>query len=101
MQFDDYKKAGFIMLPTGERNESAAFQTLVYTLCLVFVGWMPFIFQISGLASAIVMTVTAIYFSYRSYQLYRQQSIEAARGVMFGSFIYLPVVMIAMVLDKF
>jgi len=97
---DDYKKAGFIMLPTGGRNESAAFQTLVYTLSLVAVGLMPFLFQMTGWVSAIIITATALFFSYRSYMLYKEQSIEAARKVMFGSFIYLPVVMIAMVLDK-
>ncbi len=97
---DDYKRAGFIMLPTGERNKSAAFQTFIYTLSLLPVGLMPFIFHMSGWISAIVITLAALYFSYRSYQLYREQSIEAARSVMFGSFIYLPIVMIAMVLDK-
>ncbi len=97
---DDYKKAGFIMLPTGERNKSAAFQTFVYTLCLLAVGLMPYLFHMTGWLSAIVICITALYFSYRSYQLYRLQSIEAARSVMFGSFIYLPIVMIAMVLDK-
>lgn len=97
---DDYKKAGFIMLPTGERNKRAAFQTLIYTLSLVLVGLMPFMFRMTGWISAIVIAATAIYFSYHSYRLYREQSIEAARRVMFGSFIYLPVVMIAMVLDK-
>ena len=53
---DDYKKAGFIMLPTGERNKSAAFQTLVYTLSLVIVGLMPFVFHITGWVSAIIIT---------------------------------------------
>lgn len=97
---DDYKRAGFNMLPTGERNKSAAFQTFIYTLSLIPVGLMPFLFQMSGWVSAVVITLAALYFSYRSYRLYREQSIEAARSVMFGSFIYLPIVMIAMVLDK-
>ena len=97
---DDYKKAGFIMLPTGGRNKSAAFQTLVYTLSLIPVGLMPFVFNMSGWVSAVIIGATAVYFSYRSFQLYREQSIESARRVMFASFIYLPVVMIAMVLDK-
>lgn len=97
---DDYKKAGFNLLPTGKRDKGSAMQALLYTICLVPVGLMPFIFHLSGWISMIVITSISIYFLFRAYQLYKECSIEAARSLMYASFLYLPIVLIAMVIDK-
>ena len=97
---EDYKKAGFNLLPTGKRDKGSAMQALLYTICLVPVGLMPFIFHLSGWISMIVITSISIYFLFRAYQLYKECSIEAARSLMYASFLYLPIVLIAMVIDK-
>ena len=97
---DDYKKAGFNLLPTGKRDKGSAMQALLYTICLVPVGLMPFIFHLSGWISMIVITSISIYFLFRAYQLYKECSVEAARSLMYASFLYLPIVLIAMVIDK-
>jgi len=98
---DDYKKAGFEMLPSkGGRDRKTALQTVVYTFSLVIAGLMPYFFQMTGIVSAVIITVTALYFLYLSIRLLRTCSIKSAQQLMFGSFIYLPVVMIAMVCDK-
>jgi protoheme IX farnesyltransferase len=98
---DDYKKAGFEMLPSkGGRDKKTAFQTVVYTFSLIPVGLMPYFFHMTGLISAIIITITAIYFLILSLRLLQTCSIKSAQQLMFGSFIYLPVVMIAMVCDK-
>jgi protoheme IX farnesyltransferase len=45
---DDYKKAGFYLLPSrGGRDKGSAFQILIYTLCLMPVSLMPIVFNIS------------------------------------------------------
>ena len=98
---DEYKKAGFKMLPsTGGKDKATAFQVIVYTVSLIPVGLMPYLFNISGLLSAIIITIAGLIFTSYSIKLYHSCSDKAARQVMFSSIIYLPVVMIALVLDK-
>ncbi|HET6228088.1 MAG TPA: heme o synthase [Bacteroidia bacterium] len=98
---EDYKKAGFRMLPSlGGRDKSSAFQILVYTLFLLPISLLPVLFNISGTFSAIVIAVCGVFFSYQAYNLYKHCTIEAARKLMFGSFIYLPVVQLAVMIGK-
>lgn len=98
---EDYRKAGFRMLPSAAgRDKSSAFQILVYTLFLLPISLMPVLFQMSGIVSAIIITFSGFYFTYQAYVLYKECSIEAARKLMFGSFIYLPVVQLAVMIGK-
>lgn len=93
---EDYKKAGFRMLPSlGGRDKSSAFQILVYTLFLLPISLLPVLFGMSGSISAVIIAISGIYFAYQAYNLYKDLSIESARKLMFGSFIYLPIVQLA------
>ena len=38
---DDYKKAGFKMLPTGKKDKSTAFQIVFYTIWTILVSLIP------------------------------------------------------------
>jgi protoheme IX farnesyltransferase len=98
---DDYKKAGFQMLPSlGGRDKSSAFQVLVYTLFLMPFSLLPVVFGMSGTLSAIIICISGLAFTYLSYKLYRDCTVEAARTLMFGSFIYLPIVQLAVLLGR-
>lgn len=98
---EDYKKGGFNLLPSqGGKDKATAFQIIVYTASLIPVGLMPFVFHISGIISAVIVSLAGIGFVWYAVRLYRSCSDKAALQVMFGSIIYLPVVMIALVLDK-
>lgn len=98
---EDYKKAGFQMLPSlGGRDKSSGFQILLYTLFLLPVSILPVLFGMSGIISAIIITLSGIFFAYQAYKLYRDCTVEAARKLMFGSFIYLPVVQLAVMIGK-
>ena len=97
---DDYKKAGFNLLPTGKRDKGSAMQTVLYTISLIPVAVMPWVFGISGWLSLVLMLAVTFYFLFQAVQLYRDCTIESARKLMYGSFFYLPVVQIAMVIDK-
>ena len=92
---DDYKKAGFKMLPSGQRDTASAFQVLVYTLFLIPIGILPWFFQLSGIGSAAIILVGGIFFTWQAYRLYTTCSIKAAQQLMFGGFIYLPIVQLA------
>jgi protoheme IX farnesyltransferase len=98
---DDYKKAGFKMLPSpGGRDKGSAFQVLIYTLFLYPISLLPVMFHYSGTASAFVISACSLYFLYQAYQLYKECTIEAARRLMFGSFLYLPLVQLAVMIGK-
>ena len=98
---DDYKKAGFDLLPSrGGRDKASAFQTFVYAFSLIPLGVMPFIFNITGWVALVVMTIAGFIFTWQAWRLYKDCSMTAARRLMFGSFIYLPVVQIILLIDK-
>lgn len=98
---DDYLKAGFRMLPGPQgRDRSSAFQTMVYTLGLIPMAFLPLAFQLTGWLTAILLAACAVYFSMQAVRLYRTLEIKDAQKLMFGSFIYLPVVQLIWMIDK-
>jgi len=98
----DYKKAGFKMLPSPEgRVKASAFQILVYTIGLVPVSLLPTYFGFTGNFSAGVAVVCGAVFVFQAIKLYQSLSADDAKRLMFGSFIYLPVVQLAYLIDRF
>jgi protoheme IX farnesyltransferase len=98
---DDYRKAGFELLPSkGGRNQASAFQAFVYAFSLLPVGILPFMFKVSGLLSLVVITFAGLLFTMQAWRLFKRCDIASARQLMFGSFVYLPVVQIILVIDK-
>ena len=98
---DDYKRAGFKLLPSGGgKDMRTAVQIMTYTLFLIPLGLLPLKLGITGVDSAIVATVCGVLFLGQTFSLMIQGSRRAALRIMFSSFIYLPVVQIAYLLDK-
>ncbi len=98
---EDYQRAGYRLLPSFEgKGKKSALQMVWYTFVLVPMGFLPFLAGITGLISGIVAAATALVFLYFSVKLYISCSNKDARILMFASFLYLPVVLIAYVLDK-
>jgi len=98
---DDYKKAGFKLLPGGgQRDFNTAIQIIIYTLFLIPLGLLPAKFGITGINSAIVATVCGVLFLAQTFYLLKSENREAALRIMFGSFLYLPIVQIAYLMDK-
>ncbi len=98
---EDYRKAGFKLLPSGGAKDlDTAIQIMIYTLFLIPLGMLPATFGITGINSAIVVTVCGVLFLAQTFSLMKSGEKKEARKIMFGSFIYLPVVQIAYLLDK-
>ncbi len=98
---DDYKRAGFKLLPSGGGKDlNTAIQIMVYTLFLIPLGLLPAKFGITGLNSAIVATVCGVAFLAQTFSLMKTGNQKSALRIMFGSFLYLPIVQIAYLLDK-
>jgi protoheme IX farnesyltransferase len=99
---DDYKKAGFKLLPSpgAQKDLNTAIQIMTYTLFLIPLGLLPATFGITGIKSAIIVTVCGILFLSQTFSLMKTSSRQSALRIMFGSFLYLPIVQIAYLLDK-
>jgi protoheme IX farnesyltransferase len=98
---DDYKKAGFKLLPSGgEKDLNTAIQIMIYTMFLIPLGLLPATFGITGITSAIVATVCGVLFFAQTFSLMKSGDRRSALKIMFGSFLYLPIVQIAYLLDK-
>ncbi len=95
---EDYRKAGFRLLPSGERDKASAFQIVVYAAFLIPVSLLPTIFGLSGYVAAGVALLSGVLFLLQGWKLFKTLDIEAARRLMFGSFIYLPVVQLALLI---
>lgn len=100
LRYEDYAKAGFYLLPTRKKDKQSAFQSLIYAGFLLPIGLMPYFLGMTGWISAIVLTLSSAYFTYCAWRLFKTLSREAARRLMFCSFFYLPIVLIALLIDK-
>ena len=98
---EDYKRAGFKLLPMGgQKDLGTAVRIMSYTLFLIPLGLLPTKLGITGINSALVATICGVLFLFQTFQLMKDCDRKAALRLMFGSFIYLPVVQIAYLLDK-
>ncbi|TLU98321.1 protoheme IX farnesyltransferase [Dyadobacter luticola] len=98
---EDYKRAGFKLLPAnGLKDLDTTFRIMIYTLFLLPIGWLPYKLGMTGINSAFIATVFGVLFLAQTLHLMRTCTDKTARQLMFGSFIYLPIVQIAFLLDK-
>jgi protoheme IX farnesyltransferase len=98
---EDYKRAGFKLLPSGGKKDlNTAIQIMIYTLFLIPLGLLPTYFGLTGLNSGIVATICGVLFLAQTFSLMKDCSRKSALKIMFGSFLYLPIVQIAYLLDK-
>lgn len=98
---EDYKKAGFRLLPSkGGKDINTAIQIMIYTLFLLPVGWLPYELGMTGINSALIAMVFGVLFLAQTFHLMRKCTDKTALQLMFGSFVYLPIVQIAFLLDK-
>lgn len=61
---------------------------------------LPYYFGISGYIACSVMAIMGIFYLVYAIKLYLECTDKAARKLMFASFVYLPIVLIVLVLDK-
>ena len=96
---DDYKLAGFRLLPTGERDRTSAVITFLFAIVLVPVSLLPTFYHYGGYYVGGVSLVMSLIFLYQSFNLMRTLEIKCARTLMFGSFYYLPIVQLIFLFD--
>ena len=98
---EDYQKAGYHLLPSSDgKNRTTALQNIPYLVCLIAVSTLPYAFGFTGIISLAISLIAGLFFLIKGIQLATDISDKSARSLMFASFMYIPVVFIAFVLDK-
>lgn len=97
----DYSRAGFKLLPSDKGpTKFTAIQAIMYSVLMIPVGLLPFYFGLTGQVSMWVVLVCNIFMVVQTVRLYNDMDVKAARRVMFSSYIYLPIVLLALLADK-
>lgn len=98
---DDYAKAGFHLLPSkAGKDFTSAFLILVYTLFMILVSVLPVLFGFTGIWALLLILIGGLLMLIPSIQLFKTKSDKSATKVMFASFIYVPLVLVAWYIFK-
>ena len=105
LQFEEYKKAGFNMLPMNTKDRGAIKQIIFYTIIMILVSIAPVLkvtgsFYISPI-TAVIIAIMGSSMLYYGVQLYKTKSNVDARKLMLSSVFYITLVQIIYVVDKF
>ena len=105
LQFEEYKKAGFNLMPTGEKNQKASKLIIIYTIFMLLVSVFP-VFKLTGdlyllPISAILIFILGIVMLYYGIKLHKEQTNIIARKLMLSSVLYITLIQIIYVIDKF
>ena len=99
--YDDYKLAGFSLLPSKSgRSKASAFQILAYSLALIPFSLGPWLLGWTGPLTLYVAAGLGILFFLYAYRLFINCETADARKLMFASFVYLPIIQFIYVFDR-
>jgi protoheme IX farnesyltransferase len=97
----DYSAAGFKLLPSDKGpTKFTAVQTIIYSTMMIPVGMLPFLYQMSGMASLWIVLASNLWMVYVSVLLFLKMDIPSAKKVMFSSYFYLMIVFLSLYADK-
>jgi len=103
----DYSSVGFKLLPADKGpTRFTAMQTIIYSLLLVPVTLLPYYTgmcsfeDVEGKVAIGLIVLANLFMIGRCVTLYKKMDVSSARKVMFGSYMYLPVVFFALLLSK-
>ena len=105
LQFEEYKKAGFNLMPTGEKNKKASKLIIIYTIFMLIVSIFP-VFRLTGdlyllPVSAVIIFALGLVMLYYGIKLHKEQTNVMARKLMLSSVLYITLIQIIFVIDKF
>ena len=105
LQFEEYKKAGFNMLPMNTKDKSAVKQIIFYTVIMILVSIAP-VLKVSGdfyiyPLTAVIVALLGIVMLYYGVKLHKSEQNPDARKLMLASVLYITIVQVIYVVDKF
>ena len=102
---DDYKKAGFNMLPTGKKDKKTAFQIILYVIWMMIISVFPYTGLTGdlslGIYGAIIVLVLGFMMLIFAFNLYNRMDINSARKLFFFTILYLTAIQLVYIIDKF
>lgn len=103
--FDDYKKGGFFMLPTGKPDKGTAVQIIMYTVWTIIASIIP-AFGFTGdlklsIVGAIIVFLLGMLMLYYALRLFKLRTSKAAKQLMLSSVLYITLLQVVYVVDKF
>ena len=102
---DDYKKAGFQMLPTGKRDKGTAVQIVLYSIWTALTALIPVAHKTGALHislySGFVVALLGLWLIWAALRLYKLRTTAAAKKLMLVSVAYLTLIQIIFIIDKF
>ena len=97
----DYSRVGFKLLPADKGpTKFTALQSIMYAVLMIPFGFLPYYLGLTGQISMLILLVANIFMVVQCVRLYQNMGVPAARRVMFSSYIYLPIVYLALLADK-
>ena len=105
LQDEEYKKAGFNMLPMGKKDNGAVRQIILYTILMILVSVSP-VLKLTGSfyihpVTAVLILFLGLSMLYYAVKMLKDHSREMARKLMLSSVLYITVVQVIYVIDKF
>lgn len=101
MYRDDYRRAGFRMLPLEDRQGFiTGQQILIYTIALIPVSLLPSLYGLTGLPYLFGAMILGFLFLYYGVRVAQSRTTADARRLLRASVVYLPLLLALMVLDK-
>ena len=93
------------MLPTGKRDKGTAVQIIMYTIWTILVSIIP-VFGFTGalslsIVAAVIVFILGLGMLYYAFRLFNEMTEKAARQLMLISVLYITLVQIVYVIDKF
>src|SRR5690606_28099284 len=101
---EDYKRAGFKMLPTGKKDKGTALQTILYTIWMIVISVVP-AFGITGelqlsVVAALLVLIAGLVMLWYALALYVRMDNPTARKLMLASVTYISLIQIIYVIDQ-
>ncbi len=94
---DDYAKADFHLLPSqGGKDEFSKFQILLYSVFLLIVSILPFVFGFVGLLSISACIICGLALVLQAFNFYRLPTDAHAKKLFLVTLVYLPLVQLAL-----
>jgi heme o synthase len=101
MYREDYNRAGYQMLPLGDRRgDSMAWQVVLFSLALLPVSLVPSFLGLEGIAYFLGTLVLGLGFLFYGARLALHRSNSLARRVVLASVVYLPLVYALAIIDR-
>ena len=101
VSYNDYSKAGIFLLPHTDKDSSFnSIMNISYILILIPLFLVAFLQSQIGMFALISCTILTILFVIPGFMMHKKKNVGTAKKLMFASFLYLPLMLIMLYIDK-